>query len=652
MRSRSRLSLDKVLEIGIEKLFRATSFCRTIWGCFALALLYAVIASPAWGEALPKSVLVIEEADAIRGPYYIAMFSALRARLNASQRPISLYVENLDLPFFEGPEYEDTLKQFLARKYHDRSIDVVIVIGEGALRRAIAWRSEVWSSTPIVFADAVDTSIGSDTLPPYVTGRTIKLRLADMVEAARAIVPDLDQAVIVGAPFASQPAIPFKQFPAEIPAISKELKIVDLTGLPMAELRKRVSNLPEKSAILYTPIYSDGKGAQLLPAVAVSLLAEVANRPIIANVETYIDRGAVGGYMLSPAIVGDEAAGLALQILNGDKPSQIPITNGNSLRPLFNWQGLQRWGVPESRLPPGSEIQNRPVPIWQQYPAQTTAIVAIVFFQSLFIAALLYEHQRRRRAENEVRARSHELAHVNRRATAGALSASIAHEVNQPLGAVLANIETCELLFESPSPDMPLVKEILADLKRDNHRASEVIVRLQRLMQRSEPCKEDVDLNEPVRDALGFVSAQATSHDIELVEDLSAGPLPVSTDPIQLQQVVMNLVLNAIDAISGTASSKVRRIFIRTRRIDDRKAEIAVCDTGPGIAADQRAQIFEPFFTTKPNGMGMGLSITRTIIEAHGGSIRAESREGGGTVFSVRLPLSSVRPKKKKAEPD
>ncbi|GLS21691.1 histidine kinase [Labrys miyagiensis] len=615
-------------------------------GFLAFVLLNHFVPLAVRGETLPKSVLVIEEADANRGPYYTTMFSALRARLYASNRPLSLYIENLDLPFFEGPEYEETLEQFLARKYRDRPIDVVITIGQGALRRAIDWRSQIWSGAAIVFADVTDDAIEARNLPAYVTGRTIKLRLEDMVEAAHAIVPGLEQVVIVGAPFDSQAAIAFKRFANEIPAISPNVKVADLTGLPIAELSKRVSALPEKSAILYTPIYSDGNGAQLLPAEAVTRLAETANRPIIANVETYIDRGAVGGYMLSPAITGDEAAGLALQILDGVQPSQIPVAVGNSLRPVFNWTGLQRWGVDESSLPPGSEIRNRPSPIWRQYPAQTAIVFAVVLLQSLFIVALLYEHRRRRRAELEVRARSNELAHVNRRATAGELSASIAHEVNQPLGAILANTEVCEMLIKKPDLDVQLIEEVLGDIKSENYRASEVIVRLQRLMRRAEPQKEDIELNELVKDVLKFVAGQAGAHEIDLGEELSAEPLRVHADPIQLQQVVMNLILNAIDAICEAASSSVRRVVVRTRQMGSDVAEIAVFDTGPGIAADRRMRMFEPFFTTKPQGMGMGLSIARTIIQAHGGAIRAESRDGGGAVFRVQLPLDDVEGRK------
>jgi len=248
----------------------------------------------------------------------------------------------------------------------------------------------------------------------------------------------------------------------------------------------------------------------------------------------------------------------------------------------------------------------------------------------------------------EVRAQSHELAHVNRRATAGELSASIAHEVNQPLATVLAHTELCEILIKRPNPDMQVIQEVLGDIKRENHRASEVIVRLRRLMRRAEPQKEDVELNELTKDVLKFVSAKAGVHDIDLDEDLSAEPLRVHVDPIQLQQVVMNLILNGIDAIREATSSSARRIVVRTRRMGDDKAEIVVCDTGPGIAADQRTRMFEPFFTTKPQGMGMGLSIARTIIEAHGGSIRAESQNGGGAVFRVQLPLNRVEGRKKR----
>jgi C4-dicarboxylate-specific signal transduction histidine kinase len=236
-----------------------------------------------------------------------------------------------------------------------------------------------------------------------------------------------------------------------------------------------------------------------------------------------------------------------------------------------------------------------------------------------------------------------ELAHMNRRATAGELSASIAHELNQPLGAILSNTETAEMLLGSPSPNLEEIKEILADIKRDDQRAEEVIVRLRRLLQKAPLESRAVDINQIIREVFNFLSVQARAAGVTLDMDLDSKPLAVRGDPIQLQQVVLNLVMNGIEAVTSTSKGK-RQIIGQTRRPDRSSVEVAIADSGAGIPPEKLEHVFDPFFTTKGDGMGMGLSIARTIVEAHGGRIWA-ANQSGGAVFRVSLPFAEVGPR-------
>jgi signal transduction histidine kinase len=221
---------------------------------------------------------------------------------------------------------------------------------------------------------------------------------------------------------------------------------------------------------------------------------------------------------------------------------------------------------------------------------------------------------------------------------AGELTASIAHELNQPLGAILTNAESAALMLKSPNPDLQELNEIIEDIRRDDARASEVIVRLRSLLKKAPFEEKRLDLNDLVRDAVGFLSPLATGRRIELNAVLYPASLPIRGDRIQLQQVITNLVLNAIEAVNGAAGS-IRRIDIEAARVEN-QAEVAIGDYGPGIPPDQLKQVFEPFFTTKPQGMGMGLAIARTIVEAHGGRLTAENQPGGGALLRIGLPLS------------
>jgi signal transduction histidine kinase len=255
----------------------------------------------------------------------------------------------------------------------------------------------------------------------------------------------------------------------------------------------------------------------------------------------------------------------------------------------------------------------------------------------MLIAGLLYERRRRQFAEVDARQRMAELAHVNRYSMAGELTASIAHELNQPLGSILVNTETATLMLDLPSLDVNELKEILSDIKRDDQRAGEVIRRLRSLLKRAPFETKEIDLNEAVGESIDLVSGLVHAREVTVSSALAPGVLPVRGDRIQLQQVLLNLIVNAADAMAHLDKSQ-RQIVVRTARNSD-AAEIEIADSGPGILAGKLNEVFEPFYSTKPNGMGMGLSIARTIIEAHDGQISAENRTGQGALFRIRLPL-------------
>jgi len=233
--------------------------------------------------------------------------------------------------------------------------------------------------------------------------------------------------------------------------------------------------------------------------------------------------------------------------------------------------------------------------------------------------------------------RSAELAHLNRFNVAGELTATIAHELNQPLSAILINSDTAKTLLESSAPDLEELKKIVTDIQRDDQRATDVIRRVRNFLKKAPFERKNNDLNEIVRDTVELLSRLAASRDTDLGSETVLDELRVMCDRTQLQQVIINLVLNAMDAMSAVPEAN-RRISITTMRAE-KFAEVAVSDTGPGISADKIEMMFQPFFSTKTQGMGMGLSIARTIIEGHGGQIWAGSKAGNGAVFHVHLPL-------------
>src|SRR5712664_1647765 len=601
----------------------------------ALTVLWASTCC-AGAELRPRSILVLDQSEA-RGPFYYQLFSGLYEVVSKEARShTTLYAENLDLSRFSGAAYEQSLQRYLKEKYQDRPIGVVVTVGAATLELVLRWREELWPETPIVFALVDEMDFARLKSPPDVTGTIVKLGLADSITVARAVVPELKTIVLVGDQWDRQ--VIFRNWEDELPTAAGGLNVVEIVGQTMREIRRRVAELPEDSVILYSAVYSDGEGTFYPPATALGLIAEKASRPIVVAAETFLSPGGLGGYVLVPSLIGADAARQALRILDGEQASSMPAAVTGAVKPIFNWRQMQLWKVNPSGLPAGSEIRFREPTFWERYRGLSIAIGTVMLAQAVLIAVLLHERRKRHDAEVESRHRMSELAHVNRQATAGELSSSITHELKQPLGSILTNTETAELILSSPSPDFTELKEILEDIRRDDLRANEVIRRMRSFLKRTPYETKEVDLNELAREAFEFLSIQASARNVALYLRESPETLRVRGDPIQLKQFIINLVVNSIDAMANIPYG--RAVIGRTEKNGGASAVISISDSGPGIPQEKLNHVFDPFFTTKDQGIGMGLSIARTIIQAHQGRIWAENQAEGGAVFRLSLPLA------------
>ncbi len=241
----------------------------------------------------------------------------------------------------------------------------------------------------------------------------------------------------------------------------------------------------------------------------------------------------------------------------------------------------------------------------------------------------------RKRAELEAEQRRQELMHFSRVSAMGELAASLAHELNQPLTGVLTNAQAAVRYLDGDPPNVSEVREILGDIIEDDRRAGEVIRRLSAMLQSGAVESADVDLNEVVANVVRLVASDAILRDVTIVTDLEPDLSRIAGDRIQMQQVVLNLIVNAMDAMR---SEPVRRVTVRTEADGPLGVRLSVSDTGPGIEHDRLGKVFQPFFTTKSDGLGMGLSIARTIVEAHGGVLWATNNPDGGASFHFNLP--------------
>jgi signal transduction histidine kinase len=599
--------------------------------------------SPAAAE--PKRVLLLHSF----GPQFVPwVFFAGQFReelFKLSPEKIDLYEASLEGSRFQEPKEQGPIVDYLTNLFGKRKLDLIVTLGAPATFFVQKYRAQFFPSTPLVIGGPEQRAINYATLTANDAPVPVTLDFGKWIENILQVLPDTTHiAWAVG-------ASPLERFwTAEFRRASQpfadRVSFEYFNDLRFEDMLDRVSKLPPHSAIFYVDLRVDAAGVPLDRDLVLPKLRAATNAPIFSYIDSYLGSGIVGGPMLSSEEVGRGMAEAAVRILGGEAPSEIkmpPVAPGAS---QYDWRELQHWSISEDRLPAGSIVRFREPTALDKYRWQILAALALILFQGATISGLLFEHRRRRFAEGQSRQRMSALARANRFATAGELTASIAHEINQPLAAIQTNIETLDLVLQSSSPDLVEIKEIVADIRHDQGRASEVIRRMRSLLKRSPFELKDIDLNDVVRETEKFVSSLSALSvgrqvQVNLITSLTPEPLPIRGDHIQLQQVILNLIVNAIDVMSDAQSAE-RKITVRTSRIAG-FAEVTIADAGPGIPPDKLKAVFQPFFTTKAGGMGIGLSIARTIVEAHNGQIVAENQAGGGAIFRITLPLAKTR---------
>jgi len=251
--------------------------------------------------------------------------------------------------------------------------------------------------------------------------------------------------------------------------------------------------------------------------------------------------------------------------------------------------------------------------------------------------ALLDRIEEQKRTQDALLVTRTELTRVARITTIVELTASIAHEVNQPLAAVVANGDACVAWLSHSTPNLSEARAAAERMIQGATRASEVIVRIRSLINKATPERTPVEMNKTIEETVALANGQALANGVSIVFDLSPDLPAVRADRIQLQQVILNLVMNGIEAMTSV-TDRPRQLLIRSQREKAGEVRVSIEDTGIGVSADAMGRLFEPFYTTRPQGMGMGLPISRSIIEAHGGRLWAESALSQGSVFQFTLP--------------
>jgi len=607
--------------------------------CALLAACSAAIArggaAAGRGAGDPAQVLVISGTDPYL-PAFVAIDAAMRDAV-AKRRPgpVHWIYESIDTARF-GREPGPMLAELLARKYDGVDIDALLLVTEPAVDFYLRYRQQLWADAPAVFhfvapgyAQGVAAGAGMSGIPAQVD-------FAGAVRIALALQPKARRAVVVGgvSPFDE---VQLSGFRAALSPHADRLQVDYLVGLPPARVAERLGAEAPDTVVFYATLFRDTEGRVHVPRVVLETLSAASAAPIFGVYDSQMGHGLAAGAVESFAARGERLAGLVVRAIDGELAGKPVVEPPPASSCVADGRQLKRLGLSARLLPAGCEVRYVEAGFLERYWWQSLLLALALIAQTLLIASLLLQSRRRRAAELDLQAQRVQLLHASRLAVAGELTASIAHEINQPLGAILSNADAAEMLIRSGRMGREELLQILADIKRDDLRASEVIKRLRALLARHDTERRRFDLNEALQAVAGILRAEARRREVDVDYVLRAGRADVLGDAVQIQQVIINLMLNAFDA-SAEVPKETRRVLVETRDTAN-GVQVSVRDFGTGIAPGDLPRVFDSFFSTKRSGMGLGLAIARSIVEAHGGTISAAHCDVGAE-FRIILPLA------------
>jgi hypothetical protein len=397
--------------------------------------------------------------------------------------PLNIQEQSLVTALDGDDAAEAKFVEYLKAIYARRAPDLIVTLGAPAARFVQQHKADMFPTTPMLLAAVEVRRVEPSMLSEQDALAGVRFDQVAAVENILQLLPETKAiAIIIG----NSPGERFWAGEHQRivgPLLKKNnVELIFYGEQPLADTLKAVATLPPHTAIFFQQLSVDGAGAVYGDKEPLKRIYEVANAPIFSFDQSYFVGQTVGGPMFSPTEGAQPMAAVAIRMLGGEKTSGIDPVGFST--PKYDWRLLQRWNISESRLPPGSEILFREPSAWEQYKWQIALILAVILAQAGLISALLSAHRQRRLAEVQSRQRMKELAHVNRFSTAGELTATIAHEINQPLGSVLTNAETAQAILKSPNPDIVELNEIVGDIVRDNRRASDVIRKIRDVMKR------------------------------------------------------------------------------------------------------------------------------------------------------------------------
>jgi len=550
------------------------------------------------------------------------------------------YYEYLDAVRFPDSAHRDLFRDTIRMKYRGARFSLIVPVAGAAIRFVDDVRDELWPAVPVLFTRYNASQPLGVPVRDHDAVLGFEFSFQAALETIKAIVPGTTHVAIA---WDEDIAGPGQTADAADALRRAGLQTIDLNGLRLAELVARLGRLPEQAVVLLgvSSGQLDSGRAMNTAWPLCETASSAANRPTFMLGSHFLGCGVVGGLLRNFNQIGRIAGERALSTLAGRQPREETIPLAAFTELAFDWRQLQRWNIDERVLPRGSIVRFRQPSLWRDYRAQVFGAAATIGALMALVGWLLYERRERHKAESESRRSLAMAAHADRAAVMTTMAGSIGHELSQPLHAIRLNAHAADQLIASNRATPEELRDILCDIEREDERATEIVDRIHGMLKKRDIDKRPVDVFAVVRESVAFVAHDAAARRVQIACQLPSVPCFVLGDQVMLQQVVVNLVVNAFDAMAEADAGTDRRVVIEAVR-GSAVVEISVRDSGPGIPAQLNGRLFEPFVTTKPNGLGLGLSIVRSIVAAHGGTIGSHNAADGGAVFSITLPHTTT----------
>ena len=537
-------------------------YLRSLDRTFPLLLcaLFLAGATPgAWGaeRERPRRVLMVHSFGSSAPPFTThstAFESTLKRELGTA---VDLDEVSLDMARYAQPDMEEAFAEFLGKRMLKWQPDLVVPIGSPAGKFVAKFRDKLFPQTPVIYTGMDRRTLPADAFAKNATFVGENFDLKGLVEDMLQLDPETNHVVVIlGA--TSLERYWTAAFQEAFEPFTGRVKFTWVNDLSFDQILDLVSTLPPHSFVLLGLFMRDASGVTYNEDDALVRLHAVSQAPINGLYQHQMGLGIVGGRLYQGELEGVESARVAARILQGERASTFPPLFIGTRPPTYDWRELTRWRISESRLPPGSVVLFRQPTAWERYRWHVAGAVAVIATQAVLILVMLVQLRRRRvaeiaqrRAQAEAQQKHTQLEHLARVATLGELTATLTHEIRQPLSAIGINSARGRRLLDAPQPDLQEVRDTLSDIGEITQRAGEMIQAMRDMLQRETPGFANVDLNHLFRSVGRIVHTDAVRRGITMQFDLSPGVLAVKGDSVQLQQVLLNLILNAFAAMSA-----------------------------------------------------------------------------------------------------